>query len=105
VDLGSGIEKIRIWDPGWKKIGRLRDKHPGPATLKKTLYLKTFFVGEYLGSSRYPPYAAWKIGRMQMLLKNRKLPIARLLGLLPYLACFLAGLAVGPLYNVLLSLL
>jgi hypothetical protein len=42
---------------------------------------------------------------MQMLLKNRKLPIARLLGLLPYLACFLAGLAVGPLYNVLLSLL
>jgi hypothetical protein len=42
---------------------------------------------------------------MQMLLKNRKLPIARLLGLLPYLACFLAGLAVGPLYNALLSLL
>jgi hypothetical protein len=104
------MEKIRIRDgknsdPGWKKFGGIRDKHPGSAMLKKTLYLKTFFVGEYLGSSRYPPYAAWKIGRMQMLLKNRKLPIARLLGLLPYLACFLAGLAVGPLYNVLLSLL
>ena len=62
-------------------------------------------VGEYLGSSRYPPYANWKIGRMQLLLKNRKLPIARMLGLLPYLACFLGGLAAVPLWNFLLSLL
>jgi hypothetical protein len=34
-DLGSGMEKIWIQDPGWKKVGsRIRDKHPGSATLK-----------------------------------------------------------------------
>jgi hypothetical protein len=33
-DLGSGLEKIRIPDLGWKKIGSgNRDKHPGSATL------------------------------------------------------------------------
>jgi acyl-CoA reductase-like NAD-dependent aldehyde dehydrogenase len=62
-------------------------------------------VGEYLGSSRYPPYAAWKVGRMQLLLKNRKFPLARLMGLLPYLACFIAGWAVGPLWAFFLSFL
>jgi hypothetical protein len=35
----SGLEKIRVRDPGWKKFGsgmqkiRIRDKHPGSATL------------------------------------------------------------------------
>jgi hypothetical protein len=29
---GSGMEKIQIRDPGWKKI-QIRDKHPGSATL------------------------------------------------------------------------
>jgi len=34
ANLGSGMEKIRIRDPGWKKFGsRIRDKHPGSATL------------------------------------------------------------------------
>jgi hypothetical protein len=38
-DPGSGLEKIQIRDgknsdPGWKKI-RIRDKHPGSATLEK----------------------------------------------------------------------
>jgi hypothetical protein len=33
-DPGSGMEKVRIRDPGWKKVGsRIRDKHPGSATL------------------------------------------------------------------------
>jgi hypothetical protein len=33
-DPGSGMEKIRIRDPGWKKFGSgIRDKHPGSATL------------------------------------------------------------------------
>jgi hypothetical protein len=28
------MEKIRIWDSGWKKVGSgIRDKHPGSATL------------------------------------------------------------------------
>jgi hypothetical protein len=29
-----GMEKIRIWDPGWEKVGSwIRNKHPGSATL------------------------------------------------------------------------
>jgi hypothetical protein len=32
--IPSGIEKIRIMDPGWKKVGSgIWDKHPGSATL------------------------------------------------------------------------
>ena len=34
VDPGSGMETIRIRDPGWKKVGSgIRDKQPGSATL------------------------------------------------------------------------
>jgi hypothetical protein len=34
ADPGSGMEKIRIRNPGWKKLGSgIRDKHPGYATL------------------------------------------------------------------------
>jgi hypothetical protein len=30
------METVRIWDPGWKKVGSgIRDKHPGSATLLK----------------------------------------------------------------------
>jgi hypothetical protein len=39
ADPGSGMGKIRIRDPGWKKVGsgiRDPDKHPGSATLKRT---------------------------------------------------------------------
>jgi hypothetical protein len=33
-DPGSGMETVRIRDPGWKKVGYgIRDKHPGSATL------------------------------------------------------------------------
>ncbi len=33
-DLGSGMETVRIRDPGWKKVGSgIQDKHPGSATL------------------------------------------------------------------------
>jgi hypothetical protein len=72
----------------------------------KSILVRDFSaLGEYLGSSRYPPYAAWKVGRMQLLLKNRRLPIARLVGLLPYLACILVGVAVGPLWRLLTSVL
>jgi hypothetical protein len=36
-DLGSGMETVRIWDPGWKKFrSGIRDKHPGSATLVNT---------------------------------------------------------------------
>jgi hypothetical protein len=38
---GSGLDKIRVRDPGWKEIGTgIRDKHPGSATLP-LLFLKT----------------------------------------------------------------
>jgi hypothetical protein len=41
-DPGSGMETVRIRDPGWKKVGsgirdgksRIRDKHPGYTTPK-----------------------------------------------------------------------
>ncbi len=34
VDPGSGMDKIRIRDPGWNKVGPgIRNKHPGSATL------------------------------------------------------------------------
>jgi hypothetical protein len=33
-DLGSGMETVRIQNPGWKKVGSgIREKHPGSATL------------------------------------------------------------------------
>ena len=33
-DPGSGMETVRIRDPGWKKVvSGIRDKHPGSATL------------------------------------------------------------------------
>jgi hypothetical protein len=33
-DPGSGMETVRIRDPGWNKVGSgIRDKHPGSATL------------------------------------------------------------------------
>ena len=36
-DPGSGMETVRIRDPGWKKVGSgIRDKHPGSATLALT---------------------------------------------------------------------
>jgi hypothetical protein len=35
-DPRSGMETVRIRDPGWKKVGSgIRDKHPGSATLLK----------------------------------------------------------------------
>jgi hypothetical protein len=38
-DPGSGMETVRIRDPGWKKVGSgIRDKNPGSATLYATLY-------------------------------------------------------------------
>jgi hypothetical protein len=34
ADPGSGMGKVRIRDPGWKKFGYgIRDKHPGSAKL------------------------------------------------------------------------
>ncbi len=42
---GSGMEKNRIRDPGWKKFGSgIRDKHPGSATL---------FFNKYFQSHRH----------------------------------------------------
>jgi hypothetical protein len=41
-DPGSGTETVRIRDPRWKKVGsRIRDRHPGSATLgNKQKYLE-----------------------------------------------------------------
>jgi hypothetical protein len=44
-DPGSGMETVRIRDPGWKKVGSgLRDKHPGSTTVKNfSALLYTYF--------------------------------------------------------------
>jgi hypothetical protein len=42
-DPGSGMEAVRIRDPGWKKVGSgIRDKHPGSATLHPTFQNMNF---------------------------------------------------------------
>ena len=57
---------------------------------QKSVLVRDFSaIGEYLGETRYPPYQDWKIKRMGLLLKNRKIP--ECLGLIPYLACFFLG--------------
>lgn len=60
-------------------------------------------IGEYLGCTRYPPYADWKVARMGFLLKNRKLPPG--LSLLPYLLCVVLGTALPSIINFLTNLL
>jgi hypothetical protein len=44
-DPGSGMETVRIRDPGWKKVGS--NKHPGSATLQKIFYMSC--SSEFLG--------------------------------------------------------
>jgi hypothetical protein len=47
-DPGSGMEKVRIRDPGWKKVGSgIRDKHPGSATLAVGEVLDTVFNDKF----------------------------------------------------------
>jgi len=59
---------------------------------QKSVLVRDFSaIGEYLGETRYPPYQDWKIKRLGLLLKNRKIP--KCLCLIPYLACFLLGVA------------
>jgi len=51
-------------------------------------------LGEYLGETRYPPYAQWKINRLDFLVKNRKMP--SFLNILPYIATYALG--IGSVY-------
>ncbi len=59
-DPGSGMETVRIRDPGWKKVGSgIRDKHPGSATPKKTL--KFYVLNILMFSGRVEAFPeAWK---------------------------------------------
>ena len=60
-----------------------------------------FRFGEYLGETRYPPYAEWKINRLDFLVKNRKIP--SFLSLLPYFATFALGVGSVYIYNLFMS--
>ncbi len=41
ADPGSGMETVQIRDTGWKKVGsKIRDKHPGSATLVKICFFQ-----------------------------------------------------------------
>jgi hypothetical protein len=43
ADPVSGMETVRLRDPGWKKVGTgIRDKHPGSATPFVKVYLHHF---------------------------------------------------------------
>ena len=55
---------------------------------QKSVLVRDFSaIGEYLGENRYPPYADWKIKRLGLLLKNRKIPNCVSVNLV----CFLLG--------------
>ncbi len=52
-DPGSGMETVRIRDPGWKKVGSgIRDKHPGSAKLPRKPDLGPTFGGVLLDELR-----------------------------------------------------
>jgi len=56
----------------------------------KSILVRDFSAfGEYLGVTRYPPYSMDKVKRMQLLVKNRKIP--NWMRKLPYLATFIIG--------------
>ena len=68
---------------------------------RKFVLLFNSRFGEYLGETRYPPYAEWKINRLDFLVKNRKIP--SFLKLLPYFASFALGVGSVYVYNMLMT--
>jgi len=69
---------------------------------EKSVLVRDFSrFGEYLGETRYPPYAEWKINRLDFLVKNRKIP--SFLSLLPYFATFALGVGSVYIYNLFMS--
>ena len=64
--------------------------------------VSSFRIGEYLGETRYPPYADWKIKRLDFLVKNRKMP--SFLSLIPYITTFILGIGSAFLYKYLLDM-
>jgi len=69
---------------------------------QKSVLVRDFAaIGEYLGETRYPPYQDWKIKRMGLLLKNRKIP--ECLSLIPYLTCFILGVGSTFLFKLLVN--
>lgn len=58
--------------------------------------------GEYLGETRYPPYAQWKINRLDFLVKNRKMP--SFLKIVPYIATYVLGIGTVYIFNLLSNL-
>ncbi len=52
-DPGSGMETVRIRDPGWKKVGSgIQDKHPGSATLTEVHDIYTLVQVGIMGVPR-----------------------------------------------------
>jgi len=71
---------------------------------EKSVLVRDFSkIGEYLGETRYPPYADWKIKRLDFLVKNRKMP--SFLGLIPYITTFILGIGSVFLYKYLLNMM
>lgn len=87
------VETLPFGGVGASGMGGYHGKHTfNTFSHRKSVLSRDFsWLGEYLGETRYPPYQDWKLRRMALLLKNRKIPAC--LSLLPYLLVFLLGLA------------
>ena len=55
-----------------------------------------------MGETRYPPYAQWKINRLDFLVKNRKMP--SFLKIVPYIATYVLGIGTVYIFNLLSNL-
>jgi len=61
---------------------------------EKSILVRDFgAIGEFLGKTRYPPYADWKVWRTAELLKNRKVDPMKAIRYVPYVTSFLLGAA------------
>ena len=87
------VETLPFGGVGASGMGGYHGKHTFDtfSHMKSVLARDFSYVGEYLGETRYPPYQPWKVRRMTLLLKNRKIPAC--LSMLSNVLFFALGLA------------
>lgn len=87
------VETLPFGGVGASGMGGYHGKHTFDtfSHMKSVLARDFSSLGEYLGETRYPPYQPWKVRRMTLLLKNRKIPAC--LSKISYVLFFALGLA------------
>ena len=87
------VETLPFGGVGASGMGGYHGKHTFDtfSHMKSVLARDFSSLGEYLGETRYPPYQPWKVRRMTLLLKNRKIPSC--LSKISYVLFFALGLA------------